>query len=214
MSDRSSSPDLKAITNRWALVDPDEDFRLGVSDSRHPGVLLVALHEAPRDIKTLLTQIAELREELQAFKPQPMSQRCRDGHHNGVGDWRCINCRCLCHNQDALVAELQGRVDDLTGQVAGKEATIQRVTGLHREWVLYDEDACTHQDEDHDVFLIAGVGNICADARIKSLCRECCTDDGEFQSRHCVEDHAGTPCWPCPTKLAIDGDPADDGSPR
>lgn len=101
---------------------------------------------------------------------------------------------------------LRDERDHLTGQVVGRDETIQRVRELHREWVLYDEDACTHQDDDHDVFSIAGVGNVCADTRIKSLCRECCTDDGEFQSRHCVEDHAGTPCWPCPTKLAIDGE--------
>ena len=34
------------------------------------------------------------------FKPQPMSQRCRDGFHCGTGDDRCINCWCLCHDHE------------------------------------------------------------------------------------------------------------------
>lgn len=36
-------------------------------------------------------------EDLESFKPQPMSQQCRDGLHCGIGDWRCAGCYCLCH---------------------------------------------------------------------------------------------------------------------
>lgn len=54
-------------------------------------------------------KVERLRDELEAFKPQPMSQRCRDGHHNGVGDEACINCHCLCHSRDAEVERLRKR---------------------------------------------------------------------------------------------------------
>jgi hypothetical protein len=50
-------------------------------------------------------EIDRLTAELDRFKPQPMSQNCRDGKHNGTGASRCINCWCLCHNRDADVEE-------------------------------------------------------------------------------------------------------------
>lgn len=60
----------------------------------------------------LREEIARLQAELDRFRPQPMSLRCRDGHHNGTGDEACINCWCLCHAAEAdreeeLLAEIK-----------------------------------------------------------------------------------------------------------
>jgi hypothetical protein len=35
------------------------------------------------------------------FKPEPMSQNCRDGRHNGKGDDQCFGCWCLCHGGES-----------------------------------------------------------------------------------------------------------------
>jgi hypothetical protein len=59
------------------------------------------------DIRELRAEVEQLRAELLQFRPEPMSQQCRDGHHNRIGEWKCIGCHCLCHNRDAEVEELQ-----------------------------------------------------------------------------------------------------------
>jgi hypothetical protein len=118
-------------------------------------------------------------------------------------------------------AELKARVDDLTGQVAGRDETIQRVRDLHSEYRIYTE--CGHEEtEDHngDPFEIDDIGWICQDGYLYSICRECCIHGGDVQTEECADFHtsAGRPdpdgCWPCRTKAAIDGAPADDGSQK
>lgn len=166
-----------------------------------------------------------LRKDLQAFKPQPMSLNCRDGHHNGATGEPCSNCWCLCHRQDAEVARLHGlvneltsvadgfvaRVDDLTGQVAGRDATIQRVRDRHAEHKIYTECGHQHEESDPGVVEVDLIGPVCEAGYEYSICRECCVEGGE-QTEVCAtyHDHRFRPL--CPTRRDIDGDPADDGS--
>jgi hypothetical protein len=48
-------------------------------------------------------EAVRLRTELLLFKPEPMSQNCRDGKHGGAGSERCHGCDCLCHTFEADV---------------------------------------------------------------------------------------------------------------
>lgn len=79
-------------------------------------------------------EIVRLRAELDRFKPQPMSQQCRDGRHGQTGDWRCHNCRCLCHTfehsragHDPVCEALQREYDRTMGDLAVAVAEAGRV---------------------------------------------------------------------------------------
>jgi hypothetical protein len=113
----------------------------------------------------------------------------------------------------AKAAELQARVDDLTGQVAGQSETIQRVRDRHSEYRIYDECGHGHDADEPGIGYAAEIGFVCEDGYMYSVCRECCTADGEH-TEHCATDHVPADCWPCRTRKDIDGDPADDGSAR
>lgn len=112
----------------------------------------------------------------------------------------------------AKVAELQGRVDDLTGQRDGRDATIQRVRDRHSEYRIYDECGHGHDADEPGIGYAVEIGFVCEDGYMYSVCRECCTADGAH-TEHCATDHAPADCWPCRTRKDIDGDPADDGGP-
>jgi hypothetical protein len=80
-------------------------------------------------------RVRELEEELRAFAPEPMSQNCRDGKHNGVGEWRCHNCHCLCHRQDPEVKQLAALVRDLKATVTDRGQALigyQQACGQHQ----------------------------------------------------------------------------------
>lgn len=78
--------------------DPDDDAR------RRMYAEIVRAHNDGAEVE-------RLRADLAAFQPEPMSQLCRDGEHNGVGDWKCLGCHCLCHNRDTEVEQLQRNRD-------------------------------------------------------------------------------------------------------
>lgn len=63
--------------------------------------LLDRIEFLARRVVRLEDEVERLKAELLRFKPEPMSQRCRDGRHNGKGDDRCVGCACLCHGGEA-----------------------------------------------------------------------------------------------------------------
>ncbi len=98
------------------------------------------------------------------------------------------------------------------GRLADAEQRIQKVRDLHQPFRIYDE--CTHRHGVEDdgrlpdgVQLVASVGLVCEDAFMYEICRECCTDGGEYQTEQCAEHfHKGAAaCYPCPTLAALDG---------
>lgn len=227
MTELSSSPDLKAIKERVdrthaemvRLTKPDEHWRMSIPARPDRDSDLI-ISETVRDVDHLLGEVARLRADLEAFKPQPMSQRCRDGHHNGVGGERCVNCWCLCHNQDAkvaelqatlnvrdgqlgrsrqFVAELQARVDDLTGQVAGRDETIQRIERSHRR-------------------LTARLRDLVADLRTRDEELLSARDRAKDHTRALGHERSAHEVRTVANRLdgiltSLDGGPADDGRP-
>lgn len=93
------------------------------------------------DVPALLDAVRQLTEdrdraraEVDQFKPQPMSQRCRDGHHNGVGDQACLNCWCLCHNAEAEAAEaLAAYRDEVTRLIEQRDQAREIAVALEQE---------------------------------------------------------------------------------
>lgn len=114
------------------------------------------------------------------------------------------------------VTQLQARVDVLTDQVAGRDATIQRVRDRHSQLKIYTE--CGH-DEGGDctgeiVEIESDVGWTCQDGYLYSICHECCARNRD-QTEECAASHDhGTNDPLCPTRKDLDGDPADDGSQK
>lgn len=166
----------------------------------------LAVEEAARDIR-METAALKANGVLEFDKYRP----CRDaadqidpakggGHypsqllcsrHNGFGP--CPGApQCTPRSAGAATAalaeeEIQARVDDLTGQVAGRDETIQRVRDLHKRF-----------DDDAD----------CMDSDSTLGCRH---GQGAHKFAICDYDQDD---WPCDTIRAIDGDPADDGGAR
>lgn len=74
------------------------------------------------------------------------------------------------------------------------------MVGEHREWKVYDE--CGH-DHDHDgpdnpdVVDVEGVGYVCSDGLLYSVCEQCHTHDGE-----CHECTPEEQAWPCDAAVA------------
>ncbi len=92
------------------------------------------------------------------------------------------------------------------------ERRIQKVRDLHSPMRIYDE--CSHAHDVNDdgglpdgVRLVENVGLVCEDGFMYEICRECCTDGGEYQTEQCAEHpHEGpAACYPCPTRAILDG---------
>jgi hypothetical protein len=107
---------------------------------------------------------------------------------------------------------LRDERDHLTGQVAERDETIQRVRDRHSPMKIYTE--CGHNDgECPDPIEVEEIGWTCQDGYMYSICRECCTENGQ-QTEVCAtyHDHKNEPL--CPTRRDVDGDQVDDGSTR
>lgn len=91
------------VTNVGYLVHEDDDCVVIAARA--------AFDAEPRQVglferipKRAITHRVDLSAELHDFKPEPMSQLCRDGSHAAarIGN-PCSGCSCLCHNLEALV---------------------------------------------------------------------------------------------------------------
>lgn len=148
-------------------------------------------------------------------KARTLRERARRVAMFGYREWTedHHNAEFIAHAREdvpallALVAERTAERDVLADKVAGRDEAIERVRTLHREWKLYEDCVHHHAEDDPGVLHVREVGYVCDEAYLRSVCRECCTDDGEYQSLECTDNHAGHQCWPCPTKVALDGEP-------
>jgi hypothetical protein len=80
---------------------------------------------------------------------------------------------------------------------------ISAVRALHRPYGIYDE--CDHQHEEAggDVIDASEIGLTCA--KLYDVCRECCTDDGDYQGESCADGHEHGPDKPiCKTAELLD----------
>lgn len=217
MSDLSS-PDLKAIEARLDrlafLVRGPDAIKFGaiVVPSRDEHLELDALIGG--NVPDLLAEVAHLRTRVdqQAEHLDKVGQIHNGCPNTNNDDLDCPWCRIA--ELEIEHAEIQARVDVLTGQVAGRDATIQRVRDRHSPLKIYTE--CGH-DGDEDcvgeiVEIESDVGWTCETGYLYSICRECCTENGE-QTEECAASHDHSKNGPlCPTRKDIDGNPADDGS--
>lgn len=83
-------------------------------------------------------------------------------------------------------------------------AALSAVIHLHREFRIFGE--CSHTAEEHelqeiDVVTVPEVGETCHEGYQRSVCFECCADDGH-QTEDCATNHSD-PCWPCSTHHVI-----------
>jgi prevent-host-death family protein len=73
------------------------DWRDLLDEVQQEPAVQILRYDKPVAVVMSADQYDRLMADLEHFKPQPMSQRCRDGHHCGTGEWACVNCYCLCH---------------------------------------------------------------------------------------------------------------------
>lgn len=75
-------------------------------------------------------------DEMDRWKPQPMSQQCRARQHGGT----CRNCRCLCHFLEPKVVQLRAELSTARGRVQRHDAAaaaLRTIVGggpLPEEW--------------------------------------------------------------------------------
>jgi hypothetical protein len=95
-------------------VSGHADFRL-VDERNAYDRLAQRLQHREEAIAALTAERDRLRKELTQFKPEPMSQACRDGDHGQV----CLSCRCLCHHGQAERDRLAAQVKRVRRVAAG-----------------------------------------------------------------------------------------------
>lgn len=90
--------------------------------------------------------IRQLREELRAFKPQPMSQQCRAGRHKGPSGTPCTRCRCLCHTAEAEVLELRQELGQLRGRLSRQQRAVEAIRAISGGGEVPPEWGRTYRD--------------------------------------------------------------------
>lgn len=86
----------KCACGEWAAKQPDGDdgHYTGREIERRVGVIFKQGFGCDLGEYVVLSLIDDdAAADLRAFKPEPMSQLCRDGNHGG----QCSGCACLCH---------------------------------------------------------------------------------------------------------------------
>ncbi len=138
------------------------------------------------ELDTAFDEIANLKASLESVKAYYVR---RVGEKNQVLGDRYEEIKRLVAERD----QLQARID--------------KALAPHAEFKIYDECGHKHTAEDVDAgraINVADVGYTCADGYEYSICRHCCTGDSGFQSEECAGHRR--PCWPCPTRAALQGD--------
>lgn len=171
-----------------ALTERNEAQRVAATLRASRTEIRTKLNEALRSVER---ERDEARAELAKFKPQPMSQRCRDGHHNGTGDWACHGCYCLCHTRDAEVAEYRTANTQMQ-QLIAKRAEERDRARTEQGYAEAERDRIAEQVKRVRDRHVGQCGGACATT-------PCECQDGDLICAECETPH------PCGTLLDLDG---------
>ena len=83
---------------------------------------------------------------------------------------------------------------------------VQGLRALHRPFDVYEACGHNHALNDPRAFEIEGLGMVCDDGIVDTVCTHCCTDLGFGQTERCATEHKHLPGYAlCPTMAIVEG---------
>ena len=84
---------------------------------------------------------------------------------------------------------------------------VQGLRALHGPFDIYESCGHVHNGRDPFALHIEGIGYVCSEGIVATICTHCCCTDPEYgQSESCVSTHKHLPGYAlCPTMAIVEG---------